>query len=48
MKWQMTVGFRLVSFASLNYIVDLAYDKELDEELQIRQRLLLRFSYEIL
>ncbi|NOZ85735.1 MAG: porin family protein [Deltaproteobacteria bacterium] len=48
MKWQLTVSFRLVSFASLNYIVDLAYDKKLEDMLQIRQRLLLRFSYEIL
>lgn len=47
-KWQMTVGLRLVSFASVNYIVDLALDRALEEELQVRQRILLRLSYEIL
>ena len=47
-KWQMTVGLRLVSFASVNYIIDLTLDRELEEELQVRQRILLRLSYEIL
>jgi hypothetical protein len=38
-------GIRLSSFASLNYIVDLLYDRNVSEEPQVEQRLMLRFSY---
>ena len=42
------VGLRLSSFASLNYIVDLLFDRNVSDEPQIEQRLMLRFSYKFL
>lgn len=42
------VGLRLSSFASLNYIVDLLYDRNVSHEPQVDQRLMLRFSYKFL
>jgi hypothetical protein len=37
-----------VSFASLAYVVRLDYDKQLSERLQAEQRILLRFTFDIL
>jgi len=42
------VGLRLSSFASLNYVVDLLFDRNVSDAPQIDQRLILRFSYKFL
>jgi len=42
------VGLRLSSFASLNYIVNLLYDRNVSHDPQVDQRLMLRFSYKFL
>jgi hypothetical protein len=41
-------GLRLSSFASLNYIVNLLYDRNVSFDPQVDQRLMLRFSYKFL
>jgi hypothetical protein len=41
-------GLRLSSFASLNYIVKLLYDRNVSPDPQVEQRLMLRFSYKFL
>jgi len=41
-------GLRLSSFASLNYIVNLLYDRNVSNDPQVDQRLMLRFSYKFL
>lgn len=46
--WETTVGFRLVSFASINYIFKLLSDSERSEHLQTEHRVLLRFTWRIL
>ncbi|MGM0574741.1 MAG: hypothetical protein ACQEXJ_07550 [Myxococcota bacterium] len=46
--WETTIGFRLVSFASLNYIFKLLSDVERSPDLQTEHRLLLRFTWRIL
>ncbi|MGM0575217.1 MAG: hypothetical protein ACQEXJ_05760 [Myxococcota bacterium] len=46
--WETTIGFRLVSFASLDYIFKLLSDRERSPDLQTEHRLLLRFTWRIL
>jgi len=48
LNWKSTVSLRLVSFASLAYVVRLDYDKQLSERFQVEQRILLRFTFDIL
>ncbi len=48
LNWKNTISLRLVSFASLAYVVRLDYDKQLSEHLQAEQRILLRFTFDIL
>jgi hypothetical protein len=48
MNWKNTISLRLVSFASLAYVVRLDYDKQLSDHLQAEQRILLRFTFDIL
>ncbi len=43
-----TVGLRLVSFASLNYVLRLVQDRQISPEPQLDQRVLLRFSWKAL
>lgn len=45
--WKNTLSLRLVSFASVAYVTNLAYNKQLSEELQFEQRVLLRFTFDI-
>ena len=47
MTWKNTLSLRLVSFASVAYVVKLAYNKQLSEFLQFEQRVLLRFTFDI-
>ncbi|HOX46316.1 MAG TPA: hypothetical protein PK668_22115 [Myxococcota bacterium] len=47
-NWKTTFSLRLVSFASLAYVVRLDYNEQLSEFLQFEQRILLRFSFDIL
>lgn len=47
-NWKNTISFRLVSFASLAYVIRLDLDKQLSEYLQAEQRILLRFTFDIL
>lgn len=47
-NWKNTISFRLVSFASLAYVVRLDYDKQLSDNLQFEQRVMLRFTFDIL
>jgi hypothetical protein len=47
-NWRTTFSLRLVSFASLAYVVRLDFDKALGEHLQFEQRILLRFTFDIL
>jgi hypothetical protein len=47
-NWKNTISVRLVSFASIAYVVRLDYDKQLSEHLQFEQRILLRFTFDIL
>lgn len=46
--WETTVGLRLVSFVSLNYIFKLLSDVERSDHLQTEHRVLLRFTWDIL
>jgi len=46
--WETTIGLRLVSFASLNYIFKLLSDRERSDHLQTEHRILLRFTWRIL
>jgi len=46
-NWKTTFSLRLVSFASLAYVVRLDYNEQLSEHLQFEQRILLRFTYDI-
>jgi hypothetical protein len=46
--WETTIGLRLVSFASLNYIFKLLADRERSDHLQTEHRVLLRFTWRIL
>jgi hypothetical protein len=41
-------GFRLASFASLNYIIDVEEDPELSPRTQFDQSVILRFAYQLL
>ncbi len=43
-----TISLRLVSFASLAYVVRLDYDRQLSDYLQLEQRIMLRFTFDIL
>jgi hypothetical protein len=47
-NWKNTISLRLVSFASLAYVVKLDYVKHESEFLQAEQRILLRFTFDIL
>ncbi len=47
-NWRNTISLRLVWFASLAYVVKLDYNKQLSDYLQFEQRLLLRFTFDIL
>jgi len=47
-NWKNTISLRLVSFASLAYVIRLDYDKQLSEFIQAEQRILLRFTFDIL
>ena len=47
-NWKNTISFRLVSFASVAYVVRLDFDKQLSEFLQFEQRVLFRFTFDIL
>ncbi|RME23475.1 MAG: hypothetical protein D6806_11195 [Deltaproteobacteria bacterium] len=47
-NWKNTISFRIVSFASVAYVVRLDYDKQLSENLQFEQRLMLRFTFDVL
>jgi hypothetical protein len=47
-NWKNTISIRLVSFASVAYVVRLDYDKQLSSNLQFEQRVLLRFTFDIL
>ena len=47
-NWKNTISIRLVSFASVAYVVRLDYDKQLSSHLQFEQRVLLRFTFDIL
>ena len=47
-NWKNTLSLRLVSFASLAYVVRLDFDKQLSDNLQFEQRILLRFTFDIL
>lgn len=46
--WETTVGLRLVSFASINYLFKLVSDVDRSPGLQTEHRLLLRFNWRIL
>lgn len=46
--WDNNVALRLVSFASLNYVFRLVYDRGRSEKLQTEHRVLLRFTWQIL
>lgn len=43
-----TISLRLVSFASVVYVVRLDYDRQLSDHLQFEQRVMLRFTFDIL
>ena len=47
-NWKNTISLRLVSFASIAYVLKLDYNKQLSEFVQFEQRLLLRFTFDIL
>ncbi|MBN2496992.1 MAG: hypothetical protein JXR96_20540 [Deltaproteobacteria bacterium] len=49
-NWKNTISLRLVWFASLAYVVKLDYNKQLNKDypLQFEQRILLRFTFDIL
>ncbi len=47
-NWKNTISLRLVSFASVAYVVKLDYNKQLSDFLQFEQRVLLRFTFDIL
>jgi len=47
-NWKNTISLRLVSFASVAYVVKLDYNKQLSDYLQFEQRVLLRFTFDIL
>ncbi len=47
-NWKNTISLRLVSFASLAYVIKLDYDRQLSQFLQAEQRILLRFTFDIL
>jgi hypothetical protein len=47
-NWKSTISLRLVSFASLAYVVRLDFNRQLSEYLQAEQRILLRFTFDIL
>jgi hypothetical protein len=47
-NWRNTVSLRLVSFASLAYVVKMDFNRQLSQYLQVEQRLLLRFTFDIL
>ena len=47
-NWKNTISLRLVSFASVAYVVKLDYNRQLSEYLQFEQRVLLRFTFDIL
>ncbi len=47
-NWKNTISLRLVSFASIAYVVKLDYNKQLSDFLQFEQRVLLRFTFDIL
>ncbi|MBW1807967.1 MAG: hypothetical protein JRJ87_07195 [Deltaproteobacteria bacterium] len=47
-NWKNTISIRLVSFASVAYVVRVDYDKQLSSNLQFEQRILLRFTFDIL
>ncbi len=47
-NWKNTISLRLVSFASVVYVVKLDYNKQLSDDLQFEQRVLLRFTFDIL
>jgi hypothetical protein len=46
--WRNTISLRLVSFASVAYVVRMEYNKQLSEHLQVEQRVQLRFTFDIL
>lgn len=45
--WESNVGFRLASFASINYIFKLVKDVSISDHLQTEHRVLLRLSWQI-
>ncbi len=47
-NWKNTLSLRLVSFASVAYVFRLDLDRQLTTELQFEQRILLRFTFDIL
>jgi hypothetical protein len=47
-EWDNSVGIRIASFLSVNYIFRLLSDKDRSEHLQTEHRVLLRFSWQIL
>ena len=47
-NWKNTISLRLVSFASLAYVTRLDYDRALSDKLQFEQRILLRFTFDVL
>jgi hypothetical protein len=47
-NWKNTISVRLVSFASLVYVIKLDYDRQLSTHLQAEQRVLLRFTFDLL
>lgn len=46
--WESTIGLRLASFVSFNYVFKLMLDRNRSDHLQTEHRLILRFSWQIL